>query len=86
MIITQCNYHTVDIYCSQLLVAYCVHAQVQGTNDSSIGSKFSMSRLGYFTDDFVQYFTDKQCRRSPIINRCTAANVEFIVAVDFYAA
>jgi len=29
-----------------------------------------MSNLGYFDDNFVKYFAGKQCRRSPIINRC----------------
>ena len=59
------------IRCCFLLIVFM---QVQGTNDSSIGSKFSMSNLGYFDDDFVKYFAGKPCRRAPIINRCITWN------------
>uniref|UniRef100_UPI00358E4E08 tRNA wybutosine-synthesizing protein 4 isoform X2 n=1 Tax=Myxine glutinosa TaxID=7769 RepID=UPI00358E4E08 len=44
-------------------------AAVQGTNDSSVLSKASMAALGYFPDNFVQYFAGKACRRAPLINR-----------------
>ncbi|XP_067401002.1 tRNA wybutosine-synthesizing protein 4 isoform X2 [Emydura macquarii macquarii] len=42
---------------------------VQGTNDSSIVSKFSTAALGYIQDSFLQYFTSKRCRRAPLIHR-----------------
>ncbi|UJR36652.1 hypothetical protein I4U23_029369 [Adineta vaga] len=42
---------------------------VQGTNDSSILSKVSMVKLGYFVDIFLREFVDKDVRRSPSINR-----------------
>ncbi|CAF1123671.1 unnamed protein product [Adineta steineri] len=42
---------------------------VQGTNDSSILSKVSMVKLGYFEDLFLREFVDKDVRRSPSINR-----------------
>ncbi|CAF4766522.1 unnamed protein product, partial [Rotaria magnacalcarata] len=42
---------------------------VQGTNDSSILSKVSMAKLGYFDDLFLREFVDKDVRRSPSINR-----------------
>ena len=42
---------------------------VQGTNDSSILSKISMSQLGYFDDNFIKHFGVKIVRRSPLINR-----------------
>nr|XP_033790156.1 tRNA wybutosine-synthesizing protein 4 isoform X2 [Geotrypetes seraphini] len=41
---------------------------VQGTNDSSIVSKCSMESLGYFKDEFLQYFVAKKSRRAPLIN------------------
>ncbi|CAF3397491.1 unnamed protein product [Rotaria sp. Silwood1] len=43
--------------------------KVQGTNDSSILSKVSMVKLGYFNDLFLREFVDKDVRRSPSINR-----------------
>jgi tRNA wybutosine-synthesizing protein 4 len=43
--------------------------KVQGTNDSSILSKVSMVKLGYFDDLFLREFVDKDVRRSPSINR-----------------
>ena len=43
--------------------------KVQGTNDSSILSKVSMVKLGYFDDVFLREFVDKDARRSPSINR-----------------
>ncbi|XP_029446751.1 tRNA wybutosine-synthesizing protein 4 [Rhinatrema bivittatum] len=43
-------------------------AAVQGTNDSSIVSKCSMASLGYFKDEFLQYFVAKRSRRAPLIN------------------
>ena len=42
---------------------------MQGTNDSSIVSKRSMARLGYFHDPYLQPFVAKPSRRSPLINR-----------------
>ncbi|CAF0806348.1 unnamed protein product [Adineta ricciae] len=42
---------------------------VQGTNDSSILSKVSMVKLGYFNDLYLRDFVDKDVRRSPSINR-----------------
>ncbi|XP_059822995.1 tRNA wybutosine-synthesizing protein 4 isoform X1 [Hypanus sabinus] len=44
-------------------------AAVQGTNDSSIVSKYSMVNLGYFTDVFLKGFVHKTNRRAPLINR-----------------
>uniref|UniRef100_UPI00398E635C tRNA wybutosine-synthesizing protein 4 isoform X2 n=1 Tax=Pristiophorus japonicus TaxID=55135 RepID=UPI00398E635C len=44
-------------------------AAVQGTNDSSIVSKYSMVRLGYFNDGFLKGFVNKTTRRAPLINR-----------------
>ncbi|XP_074660085.1 tRNA wybutosine-synthesizing protein 4-like [Tubulanus polymorphus] len=43
---------------------------VRGTNDNSILSKCSMANLGYFDDEFLQYFVCKKVRRAPLINRC----------------
>ncbi|RUS78801.1 hypothetical protein EGW08_013451 [Elysia chlorotica] len=42
---------------------------VQGTNDSSIVSKWSTASSGYFDDSFLQYFISKQSRRAPLIHR-----------------
>ncbi|EDO42453.1 predicted protein, partial [Nematostella vectensis] len=42
---------------------------VQSTNDSSILSKFSMVRAGYFKDEFLKFFVTKDAKRSPLINR-----------------
>ncbi|GFO34240.1 tRNA wybutosine-synthesizing protein 4 [Plakobranchus ocellatus] len=42
---------------------------VQGTNDSSIVSKWSTAACGYFDDAFLQYFISKQSRRAPLIHR-----------------
>ena len=47
----------------------CDLSKVQGTNDSSILSKVSMTKLGYFDDLFLREFVDKDVRRSPSINR-----------------
>ncbi|XP_031565212.1 tRNA wybutosine-synthesizing protein 4-like [Actinia tenebrosa] len=43
--------------------------RVQSTNDSSILSKYSMVKAGYFKDDFLKHFVTKDARRSPLINR-----------------
>ncbi|GIX71200.1 tRNA wybutosine-synthesizing protein 4 [Caerostris darwini] len=45
--------------------------QVQGTNDSSIVSKFSAANKGYFHDDCLKMFVNEKSRktRSPLINR-----------------
>lgn len=48
---------------------HCDFFKVQGTNDSSILSKVSMVKLGYFDDAFLREFVDKDVRRSPSINR-----------------
>eukprot|EP00794_Sanderia_malayensis_P003810 gene3810-4338_t len=56
-------------------------ATIQATNDSSIGSKYSMASIGYFQDKFLQYFV-KKTRRAPLINRgyCVRAKtIEFAV-------
>ena len=45
------------------------HVLVQETNDSSIVSKASMAKFGYFDDPFLQYFVKKVQRRSPLIHR-----------------
>ncbi|KAK6166391.1 hypothetical protein SNE40_023096 [Patella caerulea] len=42
---------------------------VQGTNDSSIISKYSMVTQGYFEDPYYEYFVNKCQRRAPLINR-----------------
>ncbi|XP_064614438.1 tRNA wybutosine-synthesizing protein 4-like [Liolophura sinensis] len=42
---------------------------VQGTNDSSIVSKCSMAKHGYFRDDFLHRFVAKEARRAPLIHR-----------------
>jgi len=42
---------------------------VQGTNDSSIMSKCSTAKHGYFDDKFLQYFVAKIQRRAPLIHR-----------------
>ncbi|XP_076350875.1 tRNA wybutosine-synthesizing protein 4-like isoform X6 [Tachypleus tridentatus] len=42
---------------------------VQGTNDSSIISKFSMALKGYFSDEFLKFFAANHRHRSPLINR-----------------
>ncbi|XP_045172598.2 tRNA wybutosine-synthesizing protein 4-like [Mercenaria mercenaria] len=42
---------------------------VQGTNDSSIVSKCSMSLQGYFDDPYLQGFVSKVTRRAPLIHR-----------------
>ena len=42
---------------------------VQGTNDSSVVSKCSMSSSGYFDDVFLQHFVAKSTRRAPLIHR-----------------
>ncbi|GIY74789.1 hypothetical protein CEXT_106491 [Caerostris extrusa] len=46
-------------------------AEVQGTNDSSIVSKFSAANKGYFHDDCLKMFVNEKSRkeRSPLINR-----------------
>ncbi|KAK9830157.1 hypothetical protein WJX72_010045 [[Myrmecia] bisecta] len=44
-------------------------AAVQNTNDDAQISKLSCVRLGYFKDDFIQYFVRRASRRSPLINR-----------------
>ncbi|KAF6215589.1 hypothetical protein GE061_010345 [Apolygus lucorum] len=41
---------------------------VQGTNDSSILSKYSMVQRGYFEDGEIKHFVEKEVRRSPLIN------------------
>ena len=51
--------------------------QVQGTNDSSILSKVSMVKLGYFEDLFLREFVDKDVRRSPSINRFEIQTKDF---------
>jgi len=43
---------------------------VSGTNDDATFSKLSASKLGYFEDEFVQYFASPKAQRMPpIINR-----------------
>lgn len=42
---------------------------VAATNDSSIKSKRSMVRQGYFDDPFGRHFVPHPARRSPLINR-----------------
>ncbi|GFY31311.1 leucine carboxyl methyltransferase 1 homolog [Trichonephila clavipes] len=42
---------------------------VQNTNDSSIVSKLSAANKGYFLDQWLKMFVDKEQKRSPIINR-----------------
>lgn len=42
---------------------------VQGTNDDAQTSKLSCVKLGYFKDNFIQYFVRRPSRRSPLINR-----------------
>lgn len=50
---------------------------VEATSDDAAISKLSSARLGYFKDDFMQYFVSKRkiTRRSPIINRGYFARV-----------
>ncbi|XP_071803609.1 tRNA wybutosine-synthesizing protein 4-like [Asterias amurensis] len=43
--------------------------RVQGTNDSSIVSKCSITAQGYFQDEYLRLFVSKTARRSPLINR-----------------
>ncbi|CAL1270570.1 unnamed protein product [Larinioides sclopetarius] len=43
--------------------------QVQNTNDSSIVSKLSAANKGYFQDNWLKMFVEKEQKRSPIINR-----------------
>eukprot|EP00760_Papus_ankaliazontas_P021906 PhM_4_TR18762/c0_g1_i1/m.4318/K15451/PPM2, LCMT2, TYW4; tRNA wybutosine-synthesizing protein 4 len=43
--------------------------QVQRTNDSSVLSKRSASKLGYFKDEYLRCFASKLVRRAPLINR-----------------
>lgn len=50
---------------------------VQATNGDAVVSKVSASKLGYFKDDFLKYFTSRQaCQRcTPLINRGTYVRV-----------
>ncbi|KAK9510319.1 hypothetical protein O3M35_005125 [Rhynocoris fuscipes] len=41
---------------------------VQGTNDSSILSKYSMITSGYDEDSYIKYFVHKKVKRAPLIN------------------
>jgi len=44
--------------------------KISGTNDDATYSKYSSSKLGYFQDDFVQFFVGPSAKRMPpIINR-----------------
>ncbi|XP_071040531.1 tRNA wybutosine-synthesizing protein 4 isoform X3 [Parasteatoda tepidariorum] len=43
--------------------------QVQATNDSSIVSKLSASKSGYYEDPYLIMFVDREQKRSSIINR-----------------
>ena len=51
-------------------IVFVFTPKVQSTNDSSILSKYSMVKAGYFEDDFLKHFVSKDARRSPLIHRC----------------
>lgn len=42
---------------------------VQGTNDSSVLSKISTCKAGYFDDKYLQFFANKIAKRSSLVNR-----------------
>uniref|UniRef100_A0A0A9XZA2 tRNA wybutosine-synthesizing protein 4 n=3 Tax=Lygus hesperus TaxID=30085 RepID=A0A0A9XZA2_LYGHE len=43
---------------------------VQGTNESSTLSKYSMVQRGYFEDGAIKHFVKKDARRSPLVHLC----------------
>ena len=42
---------------------------VQRTNDDAVLSKRSANKMGYFSDDYLRFFSKKLIRRAPLINR-----------------
>lgn len=50
------------------VLMYFIVLQIEGTNDSSCLSKHSSACQGYFTDNYLKYFIQKQVRRSPLIH------------------
>ena len=41
----------------------------QSTNDDALQSKYAAVKLGYWTDEFLQYFCRSSERKQPEINR-----------------
>ncbi|GBO38294.1 hypothetical protein AVEN_17964-1 [Araneus ventricosus] len=61
--------------------------QVQNTNDSSIVSKLSAENKGYFQDNCLKMFVDKEQTRSPIINRVLSCiRICLNIVLSFYMA
>ncbi|EFA83733.1 hypothetical protein PPL_02800 [Heterostelium album PN500] len=51
---------------------------VIGTNDDAASCKLSAVNIGYYKDEFVQYFVKTPIRRPPLINRGFFSRVEAI--------
>jgi tRNA wybutosine-synthesizing protein 4 len=51
------------------------------TSDDAAVSKFSASSLGYFTDNYLQFFINKPNRRPPLINRGYYTRVAAIYSI-----
>ena len=58
-------------------------ASVQGTSDDAATSKTSAMQLGYFSDEFLEYFVppQHQARRPPLINRGYWARVAAVTQI-----
>eukprot|EP01025_Chloroclados_australasicus_P045242 TRINITY_DN4939_c0_g1_i5.p2 TRINITY_DN4939_c0_g1~~TRINITY_DN4939_c0_g1_i5.p2 ORF type:complete len:332 (-),score=32.89 TRINITY_DN4939_c0_g1_i5:253-1248(-) len=71
----------------QIKTAIGSNAQVIGTNDDAQISKLSCVNLGYFKDEFLQFFVRKPQKRSPLINRGYYSRFAIIrkILMDFLA-
>ncbi|EGG24460.1 leucine carboxyl methyltransferase [Cavenderia fasciculata] len=54
---------------------------VIGTNDDAASCKESAVKIGYWKDDFIQYFVKSPVRRAPLINRGFFTRVETVEAL-----
>ena len=58
-------------YTAIMFIFFCCFQRmtlVEGTNDYSIVSKLSAASAGYFEDEFLAEFVDKQKQRASLIN------------------
>ena len=74
--------------CSRLAMEFVVNsdAKTRATASDALVSKHAAARLGYFKDDYVEYFcSGSSVRRPPIINRgiscylCTALRIRHLI-------